>query len=120
VVEGTGAAITKAISNKKRKTKRMCDYDVDHEVKLVQYHMKRLGKDAGNGTWTITFGEFFNDKDVEQIFESLVGSLKAAKRRGCIDFPGQLLLMPTHKDVVLTLKVPLPDGEIPHDPKPAK
>jgi hypothetical protein len=33
-----------------------------------------------------------------------VGSLKAAKKRGVLDFPGQLLLMPTHKDTVVTLK----------------
>jgi len=47
---------------------------------------------------------FFNDEKVEQTFESLVGTLKAAKKRGILDFPGSLLLMPTHKDVVITLK----------------
>jgi hypothetical protein len=68
-----------------------------------------------------------------------VGSLKAAKRRGLIDFKGQvskknkktfqpqiltgsqMLLMPVHKDVVITLKVPLdPSEPQPHHPKPAK
>jgi hypothetical protein len=48
--------------------------------------------------------QIFADEQGEQIFESLVGSLKAAKKRGVLDFPGQLLLMPTHKDTVVTLK----------------
>lgn len=97
----------------------MSGYDVDHEVLLVQWHIARLGKLQADGTYTITFAEFFNDEVVEQIFESLVGSLKAAKRRGIVDFPGQMLLMPTHKDVVLVLKQPLPEGTPePHPPVP--
>ena len=97
----------------------MSGYDVDHEVKLVQWHIKRLGKAVGDGTYQITFGDLFNDEKVEQIFESLVGSLKAAKRRNIIHFDGMLLLMPTHKDVIITLKVPLPDDEPePHPPVP--
>eukprot|EP00727_Mastigamoeba_balamuthi_P006899 m51a1_g283 putative costars family protein abracl (87) ;mRNA; r:324068-324468 len=82
-------------------------YDVDREVQLVQQHMARVGHKQADGTYTVTFGEFFNDSEVEQCFESLVGSLKAAKRRGVVKFEGQMLLMPTHKDVVLTLVQPL-------------
>ena len=81
----------------------MASYDVDREVELVITHMKRVGKQQADGSYKTTFGEFFNDPEVEQTFESLVGSLKAAKRRGILQFQGQMLLMPTHKDVVLTL-----------------
>mmetsp|Transcript_18221 Transcript_18221/g.20265 ORF Transcript_18221/g.20265 Transcript_18221/m.20265 type:complete len:99 (-) Transcript_18221:66-362(-) len=98
----------------------MSFYDVDNEVKLVQVHLERLGDKQPDGTWTCTFGKFFYDEEVEQIFESLVGSLKAAKRRDLIDFKGQMLLMPVHKDVVITLKTPLGDAPPPHHPKPAK
>ena len=86
--------------------RRMSNYDVDKEVELVQQHMTRLAKKQADGTYAITFGEFFADSQVEQTFESLVGSLKAAKKRGVINFPGQMLLMPTHKDVVITLLKP--------------
>eukprot|EP01120_Amphizonella_sp_Union-15-10_P012254 TRINITY_DN540_c0_g1_i1.p1 TRINITY_DN540_c0_g1~~TRINITY_DN540_c0_g1_i1.p1 ORF type:complete len:100 (-),score=22.71 TRINITY_DN540_c0_g1_i1:82-381(-) len=99
----------------------MSGYDVENEVRLVQLHLKRLGKKQANGTYTCTFGDFFADEQVEQIFESLVGSLKAAKKRGVIDFPGQMLLMPTHKNVILTLKEELdPNGPQPHLPKASK
>jgi len=86
-------------------------YDVDHEVKLVQFHLQRLGKNNGDGTYSISFGVFFNDGQVEQIFESLVGSLKAARKRGVMQFNGQMLLMPTNKDVELKLLQPLSPDE---------
>lgn len=82
------------------------DYDVDREVQLIVENMQRVGKQQPDGSYVTTFGEFFNDPVVEQTFESLVGSLKAAKRRGVLKFQGQMLLMPTHKDVVLTLLPP--------------
>jgi len=43
---------------------------------------------------------------VEQTFESLVGTLKAAKSRGIIDFKGHLLLFPTNKDTVISILTP--------------
>eukprot|EP01096_Ripella_sp_DP13-Kostka_P006794 TRINITY_DN244_c0_g1_i1.p1 TRINITY_DN244_c0_g1~~TRINITY_DN244_c0_g1_i1.p1 ORF type:complete len:108 (-),score=58.35 TRINITY_DN244_c0_g1_i1:220-510(-) len=94
-------------------------YDVDHEVKLVQYHIARVGKKQADGTYTVTFGDFFNDGEVEQTFESLVGSLKAAKRRNIIKFDGQMLLMPVHKDVLITLIDPLPEGTYVEPPVPS-
>ncbi|KAH3731780.1 costars family protein ABRACL [Pelomyxa schiedti] len=81
-------------------------YDVDQEVRLVVEHMKRLCTKQPDGTMGVKFAVFFGDSQVEQTFESLVGSLKAAKKRGVINFPGQMLLMPTHKDVMLTLLAP--------------
>lgn len=36
--------------------------------------------------------------------ESLVGTMKAAKKRGIIDFQGQMLLQGAHDNVVVTLK----------------
>ena len=82
------------------------EYDVDREVQLIVENLQRVGKAQPDGSYVTTFGEFFNDPVVEQTFESLVGSLKAAKRRGLVSFQGQMLLMPTHKDVVITLLPP--------------
>lgn len=81
----------------------MSHYDVDKEVRLISEHMKRLGTKQADGSYTCAFGRFFSDDTVAQTFESLVGSLLAAKRRGVVKFEGQMLLMPTHKDTVLTL-----------------
>ena len=50
-----------------------------------------------------------------------VGSLKAARRNGVLDFKGQMLLMPVHKDVELHLLQPLPEGsKKPDPPKPVQ
>ena len=87
-------------------------YDVEHEIKLVQYHIARIGQQQADGTFTTTFGELFKDEEAEQVFESLVGSLKAAKRVGVLKFDGQMLLMPTHANVVLHLLQPLPAGYV--------
>ena len=35
--------------------------------------------------------------------QAIVGTLKAAKKRGIIDFKGQVLFFPAHKDVDVTL-----------------
>jgi len=95
-------------------------YDVEHEIKLVQFHIARIGKEQPDGTVVTTFGDMFNDPTAEQIFESLVGSLKAAKKKGIIKFDAQMLLMPTHKDVKITLVEKLPPGTQVGPPKPVK
>jgi hypothetical protein len=41
----------------------------------------------------IALSSYTSDSEVEQTFESLVGSLKAAKKRGILNFEGQMLLM---------------------------
>jgi hypothetical protein len=69
----------------------MPGYDVEHEVKLVQYHIARLGKRQADGTYTITFGELFNDPKVEQIFESLVSrAFSLFHETPCKAFPSRL------------------------------
>jgi hypothetical protein len=45
----------------------------------------------------------FKDEILEQQLESLVGTLKAAKKRGIISFEGQMLLQGAHDKVVITL-----------------
>jgi hypothetical protein len=95
-------------------------YDVEHEIKLIQFHLARIGKAQPDGTYKSTFGDIFNDEQSEQVFESLVGSLKAARKAGVIKFQGQMLLMPTHKDIEIHLVTPLPPGTHIEPPKPVK
>ena len=47
------------------------------------------------------------DEILEQQLESLVGTLKAAKKQGKINFEGQMLLSPSHDNVVITMKAGL-------------
>merc|ERR1712137_296462 len=97
----------------------MSGYDVEHEIKLVQWYVAKVGKKQDDGSYKCTFADIFYDEEAEQIFESLVGSLKAAKRKGVLKFDGQMLLMPTHKDVILHPVTPLPaDHPKPDPPKP--
>ena len=47
--------------------------------------------------------QLFKDEKLEQELESLVGSLKAAKKRSILTFEGQMLLQGAHDHVVVTL-----------------
>jgi hypothetical protein len=48
--------------------------------------------------------QIFKDETLEQQLESLVGTMKAARKRGVIDFEGQMLLQGAHDNVKVTLK----------------
>ena len=65
--------------------------------------IRRIGK---KGLPSCTFGELFVDPEVEQYYEALVGTLKSAKKRGLIDFQGQMLLKGVNDDVVISIVKP--------------
>lgn len=62
--------------------------------------IKRLGED---GAPNVKFGELFDDDDVQQYYEALVGTLKSAKKRGLIEYKGILLLKGVSDNVVITI-----------------
>lgn len=45
-----------------------------------------------------------NDDRVSNLFEALVGTLRAAKRKKIIHYDGELLLQGVHDKTVITLK----------------
>ena len=47
----------------------------------------------------------FSDTECANLFEALVGTLRAAKKRKVVTFQGQMLLSPTHDDVDVKLLV---------------
>lgn len=49
------------------------------------------------------FGMLFDDPQVEQYYEALVGTLKAARRKGIINFKGQILLKGMHDNVQISI-----------------
>lgn len=77
--------------------------NVEHEVKLLVEEIKRLGTTNTDGQTTVKFGILFNDDRCANIFEALVGTLKAAKKKKVINFQGELLLQGVHDNVDIVL-----------------
>lgn len=55
------------------------------------------------GQTSVTFGVLFNDDQCANLFEALVGTLRAAKRKKIISFEGELLLQGVHDNVDIVL-----------------
>ena len=69
----------------------------------MQQLLKDIRRVGEAGTPEVMFGELFDDPEVEQYYEALVGTLKSAKKRGVIDFKGQMLLKGPHDKVVISI-----------------
>ncbi|KAJ3227179.1 hypothetical protein HK099_003142 [Clydaea vesicula] len=77
--------------------------NVDHEVTLLIKEIQRLGEKDSTGRYVVKFGVLALDDHCAQIFEAIVGTLKAAKKKKVVDFKAEILLHPTHKDVDIVL-----------------
>ncbi|XP_029352204.1 costars family protein ABRACL [Echeneis naucrates] len=77
--------------------------NVSHEVNLLVEEIQRLGSKNADGQTSVKFGVLFNDDRCANIFEALVGTLKAAKKKKVIDFQGELLLQGVHDNVDIIL-----------------
>ncbi|XP_041372270.1 costars family protein ABRACL-like [Gigantopelta aegis] len=77
--------------------------NVEHEVTLLVEEIKRLGTVDDSGHHQVTFGELFHDDRCANIFEALVGTLRAAKRKKIVTYDGELLLQGVHDNVAIKL-----------------
>eukprot|EP00795_Rhopilema_esculentum_P014559 gene14559-5631_t len=77
--------------------------NVSHEVELLVQEIKRLGSVNNDGKHVVTFGVLFNDDRCANIFEALVGTLRAAKRKKIVSYEGELLLQGVHDNVEIVL-----------------
>ncbi|XP_061098455.1 costars family protein ABRACL isoform X2 [Conger conger] len=77
--------------------------NVDHEITLLIEQIHRLGNKNADGKYSVKFGVLFNDDDCANLFEALVGTLRAAKKKKIINFEGQLLLQGVHDNVDVVL-----------------
>lgn len=68
---------------------------------MLMLEIKRLGKTEPDGRFCVTFGTLFADERCVQMFEGLVGTLRAAKKRKLIDFPHEMLFQGVHDDVLI-------------------
>jgi len=51
----------------------------------------------------VSFGELFDDEEVTNYYEALVGTLRAAKKRGLITYKGQMLLKGMSDGVMISI-----------------
>ncbi|XP_073929469.1 costars family protein ABRACL isoform X1 [Castor canadensis] len=77
--------------------------NVDHEVNLLVEEIHRLGSKNADGKLSVKFGVLFRDDKCANLFEALVGTLKAAKRRKIVTYSGELLLQGVHDHVDIVL-----------------
>lgn len=77
--------------------------NVEHEVNLLVEEIHRLGSRNADGKLSVKFGVLFQDDRCANLFEALVGTLKAAKRRKIVTYAGELLLQGVHDDVDIVL-----------------
>ena len=77
--------------------------NVGHEVELLIGEIKRLGTPNAEGQVVVKFGVLFRDDRCANLFEAMVGTLRAAKRKKFIKYDGELLLQGVHDDVDIVL-----------------
>ncbi|XP_030577449.1 costars family protein ABRACL [Archocentrus centrarchus] len=77
--------------------------NVSHEIDLLVEEIQRLGSKNADGKFSVKFGVLFSDDRCANIFEALVGTLKAAKKKKVVDFQGELLLQGVHDNVDVIL-----------------
>ncbi|KAJ6660141.1 hypothetical protein lerEdw1_018068 [Lerista edwardsae] len=85
------------------KVKLTAAMNVEHEINLLVEEIQRLGTKNDDGTLSVKFGVLFADEKCANLFEALVGTLKAAKRRKIVSYPGELLLQGVHDNVDILL-----------------
>ncbi|XP_076128110.1 costars family protein ABRACL-like [Alosa pseudoharengus] len=77
--------------------------NVNHEVSLLVEEIRRLGTKNADGKISVTFGVLCNDDKCANLFEVLVGTLRAAKRKKIVTYQEDLLLQGVHDDVDVIL-----------------
>ena len=73
---------------------------MEEEMQQLLKDVRRVGE---KGKPYCSFGELFDDETVANYYEALNGTLKSAKKRGLIDYQGQILLKGISDNVVISL-----------------
>ena len=78
---------------------------VEHEISLLVTFILSISKQhASTGKYETTFGDLFRSDEVQNTFERLAGTLKAAERRAVIRHSSELRLQGVHNEEVTTLE----------------
>ena len=70
------------------------------EIQQLLKDIRRVGE---HGKPYVNFGELFDDEEVVNYYEALVGTLKAAKKKGLIKYEGQFLLKGVNDEVIIKI-----------------
>ena len=81
---------------------------VDLEVAYLQLELERLGKKSSDALAVVPFGTLMEDERCEQIFEAIIGTLRAAKKRKVVTYDGEMLLKGVNDQVLIKLLIPPP------------
>lgn len=73
---------------------------MDKEIQQLLKDIKRVGE---TGEPSVDFGDLFDDEEVANYYEALVGTLKAAKKKKLIGYDGQYLMKGVHDKVVISV-----------------
>ena len=76
---------------------------MDDECKMLVEEIQRLGTKGEDGKISVEFGVLFNDTRCANIFDALVATLRAAKRKNSIKFEGELLIQGVHDNAPIIL-----------------
>ncbi|KAI9204258.1 costars family protein [Polychytrium aggregatum] len=83
----------------------MTPAQVAQEIKLLIGEIKRLGTCDASGQYSVKFGVIVKDDRCANIFEALVGTLKAAKKAKVVNYASELLLQGVSDQVDIVLLV---------------
>lgn len=72
----------------------------------------QLGTRNAEGRAVVSFGALYDA--TQDVFEALGGTLKAAKKRGVVEYSAPILLKGAHDKVPITLLVEPPEGSKAH------
>uniref|UniRef100_A0A8C9G2Z2 Costars family protein ABRACL n=1 Tax=Pavo cristatus TaxID=9049 RepID=A0A8C9G2Z2_PAVCR len=86
------AVLVPACSGSRERRWERTTMNVEHEISLLVEEIRRLGTKNADGQVSVKFGVLFADEKCANLFEALVGTLKAAKRRKIVTYQGELLL----------------------------
>jgi len=88
--------------NVSRSDSHVSEYEtrLDEECAQLLVDIRRIGEE---GEPHVLFGDLFDDDEVANYYEALVGTLKAAKKRGLIEFKGQMLLKGVNDKTKITI-----------------
>jgi len=73
---------------------------MNNEIQQLLKDIKRVGE---TGEPSVDFGDLFDDEEVANYYEALVGTLKAAKKKKLIGYDGQYLMKGVHDKVIISI-----------------